>query len=149
MQDCCLPKTSTQRKKLKNEREADRRFRYGRQCARRNRYQLAESPDGTRRFNYISPRDIFGIAPEDWTADANALKIPDDEARFNEALSEPAHIETASILKDAGSSKTAKSAGGKVLQSPPCTKASGATVFNGLILDIGERKRLRKQSSAR
>lgn len=140
-----LTQDITQRKKAEErERDADRRFRDMADNVPGVIYQLAENPDGTRRFNYVSPRvrDIFGIAPEDWTNDTNALKIhPDDEARYNAALSEskrtlkPLQFEGRYVLPN-GEERWWEG-----VAKPTLHKASGATIFNGLILDIGERKR--------
>ncbi len=140
-----LTQDVTQRKKAEErEREADRRFRDMADNVPGVIYQLAEFPDGTRKYNYVSPRvrDIFGIAPDDWTNDINLLKIhPDDETRYNAALAEakrtlkPLQFEGRYVLP------SGEERWWEGVAKPTLHKASGATVFNGLILDIGDRKR--------
>lgn len=140
-----LTQDITERKKAEErEREADRRFRDMADNVPGVIYQFAEFPDGARRFNYVSPRvrDIFGIAPDDWLQDANVLKIhPDDEARYNTALQEskrtlkPLQFEGRYVLPN-GEERWWEG-----IAKPTLHKPTGATVFNGVILDIGERKR--------
>ncbi|MCU0425006.1 MAG: PAS domain-containing protein [Candidatus Kapabacteria bacterium] len=140
-----LTQDITERKKAEErEREADRRFRDMADNVPGVIYQFAEFPDGARRFNYVSPRvrDIFGVAPDDWQQDANLLKIhPDDEARYNAALQEskrslkPLQFEGRYVLPN-GEERWWEG-----IAKPTLHKPTGATVFNGVILDIGERKR--------
>ena len=169
-----LTQNITERKKAEErEREADRRFRDMADNVPGVIYQLAALADGTRQFQYISPRvrDIFGISAEDWQRDANLLRIhPDDEARWNEAFEEskrtlkPLHFEGRYVLPNGdvrwweGVAKPTIAKGNLLnaaqnlysqtmpLQSAPL---QNAVMFNGLILDIGERKQAeRKQREA-
>lgn len=156
-----LTQNITERKKAEErEREADRRFRDMADNVPGVIYQLAAFGDGSQQFQYISPRvrDIFGISAEEWQQNAQLLRIhPDDEARWNQAFEEskrtlkPLHFEGRYILPS-GEIRWWEGVAKPTLakSSLQKTNANGATVmFNGLILDIGERKQAeRKQREA-
>jgi PAS domain S-box-containing protein len=140
-----LTEDVTERKKAEERRrEAERRFRDMADNVPGVIYQLAQFPDGERKFNYISPRvrDIFGVEPEEWINDPTLLRLhPDDEERWNETLQQaartlqPLQFEGRYILPN-GEERWWEG-----VARPKTHKASGAIIFNGLILDIGERKR--------
>jgi PAS domain S-box-containing protein len=169
-----LTQNITERKKAEErEREAERRFRDMADNVPGVIYQLAAAPDGTQKFQYISPRvrDIFGISAEDWQADANLLRIhPDDEARWLQAFEEskrtlkPLHFEGRYILpsgevrwwegiakptiaKTTYSLQVSKQAASGVNTgtSAGANTGAGTVMFNGLILDIGERKQAERK----
>jgi signal transduction histidine kinase/DNA-binding NarL/FixJ family response regulator/HAMP domain-containing protein len=147
-----LTENITERKKAEErEREADRRFRDMADNVPGVIYQLAESADGARNFRYISPRvrDVFGIAPEDWMRDWNLLKIHEDDApRWNAAFEEskrtlkPLQFEGRYVLPN-GEVRWWEGVAKPVVKSSVNAqgKKQNEYIFNGLILDIGDRKR--------
>ncbi len=167
-----LTQNITERKKAEErEREADRRFRDMADNVPGVIYQLAVQADGTQQFQYISPRvrDIFGVSAEEWQSNPQLLRIhPDDETRWAQSIDEakrtlkPLHFEGRYILPSGetrwweGVAKPtiAKSLGSKSATAitPNTSKqepSKGTIIFNGLILDIGERKQAeRKQREA-
>jgi PAS domain S-box-containing protein len=167
------------KKAEEREREADRRFRDMADNVPGVIYQLAALPDGSQQFQYISPRvrDIFGVSADDWQKDAQLLRIhPDDEARWNQAFEEskrtlkPLHFEGRYVLPSGeirwwegiakptlakgnfDKTNTDKASNDKTSNeeaSTPRTQSGNVVMFNGLILDIGERKQSeRKQREA-
>ncbi|MCS6807676.1 MAG: PAS domain-containing protein, partial [Bacteroidota bacterium] len=135
---------SERKKAEEREREAERRFRDMADNVPGVIYQSAEFPDGTRRFNYVSPRvqEIFGISAEDCLRNPDVLRIhPDDQARYTQALAEskrtlkPLQFEGRYLLPN-GEERWWEG-----IAKPTIHKSTGAIVFNGVILDISERKR--------
>ena len=101
-------------------------------------------PDGALHYDFASEgiREVFGIDPQELMADATALKKhihPDDYERFRERLKRSAEsledmeIEARVLMPD-GQVKWAHSL------TRPRRLENGDVVFDGLVLDITERK---------
>ncbi len=107
-------------------------------------YQFVLHPNGAVAFPFVSSgcRDIYGLSPEEIQADpAAVLRIihPDDAARFESSLAasaqtgQPWHWEGRIVLPN-GDSKWIKGA------ARPEHQADGDVVWDGLLLDITQRK---------
>ncbi len=107
-------------------------------------YQWFETADGREGYSYVSPRcrDIFGVDAAALEADASALPLhPDDMEAWRESLAESKRaggdwsFEGRFILPS-GEVKWWRGV------SRPVFGDNGDVVFNGLILDVTEQKRL-------
>ncbi len=107
-------------------------------------YQFQLLPDGIARFNYVSTGcyEIYGISSEQAVADASSLislAHPEDIARFQESIMisgqtlEPWRYE-GRIINISGQLKWIQAA------SRPIKQADGSIIWDGLLLDVTERK---------
>jgi PAS domain S-box-containing protein len=107
-------------------------------------YQFQLLPDGIASFNYVSTGcyEIYGISSEQAVADASSfisLTHPEDMARFQECITisaqtlEPWRYE-GRIITLSGQLKWIQAA------SRPIKQADGSIIWDGLLLDVTERK---------
>ncbi|MEH2407867.1 ATP-binding sensor histidine kinase [Nostoc sp.] len=107
-------------------------------------YQFQLLPDGISRFNYVSTGcyEIYEIPPEQAVADASSLisaVSPEDMAHFQESVTisaqtlEPWRYE-GRIITPSGKVKWIQAA------SRPIKQADGTIIWDGLLLDVTERK---------
>jgi len=107
-------------------------------------YQFQLLPDGICRFNYVSTGcyEIYGISSEHAVADASSLislSHPEDMARFQESITisaqtlEPWRYE-GRIITLSAQLKWIQAA------SRPIKQADGSIIWDGLLLDVTERK---------
>jgi PAS domain S-box-containing protein len=108
-------------------------------------YQFQLSPDGTPRFNYVSPGcyEIYKVLPEQVIADINSLTSlthPEDKAHYQNSIEisaqtlEPWRYE-GRIITPSGELKWIQAA------SRPEKQVDGTIVWDGLLLDVTERKK--------
>jgi PAS domain S-box-containing protein len=107
-------------------------------------YQFQLSPDGLPRFNYASTGcyEIYGISPEQAVADASSLRSlthPEDMARYQESVTVSAQTlepwrYSGRIITPSGQLKWIQAA------SRPIKQADGSIIWDGLLLDVTERK---------
>ncbi|MEH1831294.1 MAG: AAA family ATPase [Nostoc sp.] len=107
-------------------------------------YQFQLSPDGISRFNYVSTgcHEIYEIPPEQVVADASSLISavpPEDMAHYQESVIisaqtlEPWRYE-GRIITPSGKVKWIQAV------SRPIKQADGTIIWDGLLLDVTERK---------
>jgi PAS domain S-box-containing protein len=107
-------------------------------------YQFQLSPEGTSKFNYVSSGcyAIYEITPQEALADANKLNHsihPEDMADFQKSIEISAQtIQTwqfqGRIITPSGKIKWIQAA------SEPVKQTDGSIIWDGLLLDITERK---------
>ncbi|WP_442944182.1 GAF domain-containing sensor histidine kinase [Nostoc sp.] len=107
-------------------------------------YQFHLLPDGISRFNYVSTGcyEIYEIPPEQAVADASSLisaVLPEDMAHYQESVTisaqtlEPWRYE-GRIITPSGKVKWIQAV------SRPIKQADGTIIWDGLLLDVTERK---------
>ncbi|MBR8834995.1 MAG: PAS domain S-box protein, partial [Stigonema ocellatum SAG 48.90 = DSM 106950] len=107
-------------------------------------YQFQLSPDGTSKLNYASTGcdEIYGISSEQAVADAStliSLTHPEDIAHYQESITTSAQTlepwrYSGRIITNHGQEKWIQAA------SRPIKQADGTIIWDGLILDVTERK---------
>jgi PAS domain S-box-containing protein len=107
-------------------------------------YQFQLSPDGLARFSYVSTGcyEIYGISPEQAKADVSSLRSlthPEDMARYQESITISAQTlepwrYSGRIITPSGQLKWIQAA------SRPIKQADGTIIWDGLLLDVTERK---------
>jgi len=108
-------------------------------------YRLTITPQGDRRYSFVSPgvRELYGLEPEEVLADGNVLhtfRHPDEremlqrEMQYVHATNGSLSVDFRIILRD-GTQKWVQ------LTSSSISTSDGGAVRNGVIIDITARKR--------
>ncbi|WP_119166459.1 ATP-binding protein [Algihabitans albus] len=112
-------------------------------------YQFVLWPNGQKTFSFVSSgvRDLYGCEPEDAERDAAVLLnevVPDDLERFDESILCSAETLTPwqcdyRILRD-GAVRWLRG------RARPQRRADGAVVWNGVVIDITEERKLQDET---
>ncbi|MFP4306145.1 MAG: PAS domain S-box protein [Desulfococcaceae bacterium] len=115
-------------------------------------YQLEKTIDGAHRFRFVGEgaRGLFNRSPEEVLADPEAffsLVHPDDRQSLWETIEESEKtlypfFHEHRLLLDDGTEKWVQT------RSTPARTTSGATIWNGLALDVTDRKRAEERLRA-
>lgn len=130
-------------------REDERRLKHFIENLPGMAYSFRLSPDGHASFPYVSPaiEDLYGLKPEDVREDMaplHDLAHPDDQLRIEKAIAlsastmRPFHIEFR-VLRPGHPERWLE------CRSIPERHADGSVLWNGIMLDITERKRIQQE----
>jgi len=113
-------------------------------------FQLVVEQDGSRRFTHVSPNclDLNGVAAEAMLADAAAFydRLPPEHRRRLEAAEAQAAARLEPYEAEIALRRSDGAIGWSRITAAPRAGAAGATIWDGVQIDIGKRRRAEEQA---